>query len=143
MTDHKKKSFSAKHGNGLHPDNQVSAEIKAHVIKNRLSCTAAFSIAKKLNVTPAEVGKTTDLLNYKLVECQLGLFGYPSGKTVEPLESVEAELADAIRAGLENGYLACKSAWSLADHFNISRRSVSDACEALKIKIKPCQLGAF
>ena len=39
--------------------------------------------------------------------------------------------------------LAEKKAWEIAKRFEISKMKVSSVCEQLKIKIKPCQLGAF
>jgi len=39
--------------------------------------------------------------------------------------------------------LSCAVSWEIADALQLTRMAVSEACEALKIKIKPCQLGAF
>ena len=39
--------------------------------------------------------------------------------------------------------LTCHQAWSIASRFKVPKMTVSAACEALEIKIKPCQLGAF
>jgi len=39
--------------------------------------------------------------------------------------------------------LSCAAAWEIAGSLNISRTKVASACEAMGIKIKPCQLGAF
>jgi hypothetical protein len=52
-------------------------------------------------------------------------------------------LAEAIEAALEQGRLPCRAAWALAERFKLRKMAVSGACEALGIKIKPCQLGAF
>ncbi len=53
------------------------------------------------------------------------------------------ELEKEIRSRLSNGRLPCAAAWEIAAERKIPRMKVSSACEALKIKIKPCQLGAF
>ncbi len=143
MTEHQKKAFSSKHGSDIRPDAAVMEEIKSRAKDGQLACAVAFDIAKKLNVTAAVVGRNADLLNFKLFKCQLGLFGYPDGKTVSPLGHVSAELADAIRGAVENGYLPCKNAWEIARRFELPKRTVADACESLKLKIRPCQLGAF
>ena len=39
--------------------------------------------------------------------------------------------------------LSCLSAWEIAEETGSTRMAISSACEKLKIKIKPCQLGAF
>jgi len=39
--------------------------------------------------------------------------------------------------------LPCAAAWDIAAQAGISKMALSAACEALGIKIKPCQLGAF
>lgn len=143
MNEHPKKSFSKKHGTEVHPDDAVIREITSRAKGDQLACAVAFAIADQLRVGPGTVGKNADLLNIKLFKCQLGLFGYPSGKNVAPLSEVPSELAEAVRTGLEGGYLPCKTAWAIASRFDLPKRTVSNACETLKIKIKPCQLGAF
>jgi hypothetical protein len=44
---------------------------------------------------------------------------------------------------LVDGRLPCAEAWRIADERNLKKMDVSSAVEALEIKIKPCQLGAF
>jgi hypothetical protein len=91
-----------------------------------------------------EVGVTIDLLEIRLKRCQLGLFGYGQKKgVVKPAVKVSTELEKAIHGALADGRLPCLAAWKIADGMGIARMDVSSACEALKIKIKPCQLGAF
>jgi Mn-dependent DtxR family transcriptional regulator len=41
---------------------------------NKISCSQAFEIAEKLDVSPAKVGKALDELNIKIKGCQLGCF---------------------------------------------------------------------
>ena len=53
------------------------------------------------------------------------------------------EVAAAIRDALENDRLPCRAAWEIAERFGLRKMAVSGACEALGIKIKPCQMGAF
>jgi hypothetical protein len=91
-----------------------------------------------------KVGETLDLLEIRLKRCQLGLFGFAGKKLiVEPAAEVSPELEKAIRGSLADRRLSCLSAWKIADEMGIARMDVTSACEALKIKIKPCQLGAF
>jgi hypothetical protein len=97
-----------------------------------------------MEVPPAIVGKTIDLMNYKLVKCQLGLFGYkPNKKIVKPQDTLNEELQKAIQTALVNDQLSCERAWQIADRHQVRKMTVSSACEAMGVKIKPCQLGAF
>jgi hypothetical protein len=83
-------------------------------------------------------------MEIELSKCQLGLFGYsPQKMVVKPAETVQADLERAIRRALMNDRLPCAAAWNIAETFGIPKMEVSSACEALKIKVKPCQLGAF
>ncbi|MDP4726170.1 MAG: hypothetical protein NWS07_02655 [Desulfobacterales bacterium] len=137
-------SLSDKHKNDNQPDPAISQEIHVRLRKDALACAVAFDIARKLGCTPAEVGRTADLLHISLVKCQLGLFGYkPQKKIVDSRMPQEPALGDAIRDGLVDDRLPCKTAWRIAAQFGVPKMTVSSACEALGIKIKPCQLGAF
>ena len=136
--------YAAKHGPGVSPDEKIAAAARGKVQEGKLDCTEAERIGAELSVPLAEVGRTLDLLEIRIGGCQLGLFGYaPGGKAVRPAEKVAPELEGAIRAGLADGRLPCKAAWGIAADQKIPRMKVSSACEALEIRIKPCQLGAF
>ena len=136
--------FSDKHGLAASVDDSIKDRVLADAKKDELPCAVAFKIADELETTPAEVGKAVDLLDFRLVKCQLGLFGYkPDKKIVKAKFSEDSELEKAIRAALSDEKLACRDAWVIARQFQIPKMAVSNACEALKIRIKPCQLGAF
>ena len=144
MSQQKAKKFAEKH----EPKAQINETIKAQIISraknNELPCAVAHKIAADLNVSPAEVGKTADLLEMMLVKCQLGLFGYtPHKKIVKPEASEDPDLIKALEDARVGGNLSCANAWEIARRFEISRMKVGSVCEHLKIKIKPCQLGAF
>ena len=144
MSRSTKKSFSEKHGADQKPEAFIQKEILKRIKDNAIACAVVFDIAKLLNVLPNRVGRTADLMNIKLAKCQLGLFGYPSkNKIVEPAADIDPELSDAIRRGLFGDRLPCRNAWEIAARFGVPRMTVSGACEAIGIKIKPCQLGAF
>jgi len=139
-------SFAAKHGREsaavIGP--AVREKLQLEAIAGQLACADAFQLAAELQQSPAEIGKAADLLGIRLVKCQLGLFGYaPEKKMVRPAETVDRALEDAIRAGLQDGRLTCRLAWELAERFQIPKMRVSAACEALSVKVRPCQLGAF
>lgn len=144
MTHYDEGHYAAKHPQGIVPDQKIAEMINAKLVDGKISCAAAHHIAKELQVTPAEVGKTIDLLEIRINKCQLGLFGYgPQKKIVEPATQVSEELREAIEAACNNGSLSCEALWEIAKHFRISRLKASAACETLNIKISSCQLGAF
>lgn len=144
MKHAKGQKFSEKHGSGVKIDPAIKAEIEKKAGAGELACAAAFQIADALGLPPADVGKTLDLLELKINKCQLGLFGYkPDKKAVKPQKPASQQMEDAVRNALVDGKLACRDAWSIARRFNVPKMSVSAVCEALAIKIKPCQLGAF
>jgi hypothetical protein len=112
--------------------------------EGELPCAVAFKLASDLSRPPADIGKAADLLGIRLVKCQLGLFGYsPEKKIVQAAPAADSAMETAIREKLEDGRLACRRAWEIAVAFHIPKMAVSAACEAMQIKIKPCQLGAF
>ncbi len=83
-------------------------------------------------------------MEIEISKCQLGLFGYsPEKMVVKAAEAVQPDLEKAIRSALMNDRLPCAAAWSIAETSGMPKMAVSSACEALKIKVKPCQLGAF
>jgi hypothetical protein len=135
---------AAKHGSG----NAVDPVLRDTLLKKssggQLPCALAFQVAKELGVSPNAVGRAADLLELRIVKCQLGLFGYhPEKKIVKPAVSVGPDLEEAIRAGLVDERLPCTTAWDISRRLGLRKMRVSAACEAMGIKIKPCQLGAF
>ncbi len=144
MTSLKEKDFTKKHPLDAQADKATETEIRNRAKNNELACAVAFKIAKDLEISPAEVGKTTDLINCELIKCQLGLFGYAPGKKKLDLQTTpRQDMTDAISDGLVNGKLACKAAWDIAERYNVPKLTVGSTCETMGIKIKPCQLGAF
>lgn len=144
MSSQKNKKFSEKHGTDVKPDSIIKDKICKYGKKDTLSCAVGFEIAKELKISAGEVGITLDLLNFKLIKCQLGLFGYqPKKKIVKSQDSMDKDLKDAIGNALVNGKLPCKSVWNIASRFDVHKMTVSNICEAMNIKISNCQMGAF
>ena len=144
MTSHDKSDFSKKHPADTTPDSAVLSEIRNRAKDNEIPCAVAFDIAEKTNTSPRDVGIAMDMVNIRLTKCQLGLFGYkPEKKITKVIEDVNQDLADKINRGAVNNRLACKDAWGIASELNVSKMTVSGACESSTIKVKPCQLGAF
>ncbi len=122
----------------------IEREILSRAMDNELSCPDAFEVAWKLQIPARDVGSAADRLNHKIVKCQLGLFGHrPDKKIVKVNDFISKDLEAAIHNRLDNGKILCINAWEIAGALNLSRFSVSCACETLGIKIKECQLGAF
>ncbi len=144
MTRETRGRYSEKHRGEKSVSLAFSTAIRAGLKEEGVPCAHAERVARELDVTLQEVGKAIDLMEIRINRCQLGLFGYrPERKIVEAAPEVPAELEQAIRAALDGGGLSCRKAWEIADRLKLPRMGVSAACEALDIKIRPCQLGAF
>jgi len=136
--------YAAKHPAARMLNEKISAAVQQKAVDGGISCADATAIAEKSGVDMREVGVTIDLLEIRLRQCQLGLFGFDRREGgLRPATEVAPDLEKAIRENLAGGRLSCISAWQIADGRGLSRIAVSSACEKLKIKIKPCQLGAF
>ncbi len=144
MTHLDKGKYFQKHSDKVKVDDSLKQEIMQKAKGNDIPCAAAEEIARRKGIALNNVGTAIDILNINIVECQLGLFGYsPHKKIVKPAKEIAPVLKENILAALKNDRLPCSAAWAIAEKLNIPRMKVSTACEALHIKIKPCQLGAF
>jgi hypothetical protein len=144
MTHEEKGHFRQKHSPDRKLNERVTAAVKGKVKDGAMACAVAFEIAESLGVSPGEVGFTLDSLEVNIVKCQLGLFGYaPVKRIVKPAERVPPDLEKAIRGALVKDRLPCSSSWALAEKRRLKKMEISSACEALGIKIGPCQLGTF
>lgn len=136
--------FRAKHPQGATPDKNIAAHLRGVIREGTVHCAAAFVVAERLGIAPQEVGVTIDLLEAKIDECQLGLFGYgKERKKVTAAQSIPSAMEDAIMNALVDGRLPCRIAWDLARDHTVSRMSIAAACEKLGIRISRCQLGSF
>ena len=144
MSSTENKKFSKKHESNVKPNPLITEKVLEYAVDRKLPCFVAFKIVKELQVAPAEVGRAVDLLDFRLAKCQLGLYGYqPKKRKVKPKMPEDQNLKKAIADAVVDGRVECKKVWEIADLFNIHKMKVSCACEAMKIKIIKCQLGAF
>ena len=144
MSTSENSSFKDKHPQDAVADKTIALEIKNHLHDGKIPCAVAFDIAGRLKASPAKIGQTIDLMDIHLCKCQLGLFGYqPEAKKVIAEKKNLAVVQSLIEDALEDGALPCASAWRIAKDQKLTKMAISNACEALKLKIKPCQLGAF
>lgn len=135
--------FAAKHKE--HRINEVVAEkIKAMANNEGITCSSAHQISKVLSLPPAEIGIQIDLLEFRITECQLGLFGYGNGgKKINPEITISPALGDRLEKAAVDGRLSCLSCWDIASDLKMKRIDMGSSCEKVNIRIKPCQLGSF
>ncbi len=109
-----------------------------------ISCVNAFEIVLDVKVIPDVVGYMVDKLDIRLTKCQLGLFGYkPDKKILKPANDINSDIMILIEKKQKENCISCKNIWEIASLLEISKIDTASLCERLKIKIKPCQLGAF
>ena len=142
MTHEDAGHYAAKHA-GAHVNPAIALRIKKQIKRGCISCTSAHKAARDLQATPREVGITIDLLEARIVQCQLGLFGAAPQRAAAAHASVPAALQQAIATQLGSGRLPCSAAWNIAESFKMPKGVIKDACDSLNIKICSCQLGAF
>jgi hypothetical protein len=136
--------YASKHPEGTVLNESVEAALRERSRDGEISCAAAHRVANDLGQHPETIGTALDLMEIRLTKCQMGLFGYaPDKRIVSKADQWPAELEADIRGALRNGRLPCVDAWALAERHAVSRMAVANVCEALALKIKPCQLGAF
>jgi hypothetical protein len=144
MTRKDEGHFSKKHAPDRKVDPKIADAVKSKAVDDAMSCTVAFEVSANLKLPPDEVGFTMDSLEIRVIQCQLGLFGYkPSKRVVKPSQVVAPSLKEAIQGALVGGRLSCRAAWDIAEKLNLRKLEVSSACETLKVKISSCQLGTF
>lgn len=144
MTQKNAGHYAAKHKPGLKVDEKVTEAIKRKIVKGELACGQASRIAGSMKIDLKIVGTALDLMEVRITKCQLGLFKHEKdGKQVKAAKIIKTDMEDAIRSALVNDRLSCEAAWEIAARFGVPKMRVASLCEALKIKIKPCQLGAF
>ena len=144
MTHDRSEGYAGKHPTSTSIDESLAGALRESVVDGQISCAAAHALAEDLAQQPANIGRTMDLMDIRLIRCQLGLFGYqPEKRIVTKAQEWDEGIEKDIRGALQNGRLPCAQAWSIARRWQMPRRRVANICEALAIKIKPCQLGAF
>ena len=101
-------------------------------------------ISKEFKVDMAEVGKTADLLEIKIKECQLGLFGWGDkpghGKDIRATDSVPVEIKSAVEKAAVNGTVTCAAA--LEDRRSAQRKAKSGLCRLRDLKTQDPTVSA-
>ena len=147
MTHKDAGKYTGKHPPGTTLNEQIAKAIREKSHGGALACGTCEKISKELEVKISEVGITADLLEIKIIKCQLGLFGWGEkpnhGEDIRTADSISPEMKSALEEAAENGVVTCATLWSIADRLGAKRKVVSAACETLKLKIRACQLGTF
>lgn len=136
--------YAAKHPGGK-IDKAIARAIARKEKEGCITCTAAHAIANEQDCSPQVVGLNIDLLEKRICRCQLGLFGYDlkKKKAVKPAAMVAKPLNAAICNAMIDNRITCQATWQVAQNMGLTKLDVSSACEAMKIKVSRCQLGAF
>jgi len=143
MTHSDKGHYANKH-QGKEIDEKISSLIKSKANDNNLDCAAAHRAANELQVSPGEIGVQTDLIEFRITMCQLGLFGYEGGtKKIDPDFDIPSDMEAALDKANVDGKLSCLDCWNIAKDLKAKRIDIASACEKKEIRIRPCQLGAF
>lgn len=143
MTHEDRGHYAGKH-TGITLDRDICEHLEASRKDSTISCAAVHRIAGILDRPPLEVGTQADLMELRLVRCQLGLFGHhPHGKVLEEQFTIQPALDARLEETAVDGRLSCAECWEIAGALKIKRTDVASACEKKGIKIKFCQLGAF
>ncbi len=143
MAHQDKGHYADKHP-GKSIDEPISKKINSLADNGSLTCAAAHRIAKDLDILPSDIGVQIDLMEYRISQCQLGLFGYsPEKKKIDPEIEVSQTLKDALETASIERRISCSQCWEIGDTLKIKRLDMGSACEKMGTRIKPCQLGAF
>jgi hypothetical protein len=127
---------------------EIKAKIESSLVNGQLPCTVAHVIAYELDMKPLQVGQTANEVEVAISLCQLGCFGYGpkaegKSKILRPAAKEDEDLMERLRSVAVEGSMSCLKLWQIAAEFGLERLAVSNAAEALGIKIRPCQLGCF
>ena len=140
------KHYAEKHaGNAeIVMDEKLKAHLMEKAGEKTIKCTEALLTAAEMGKTPQDVGVHLDLLEIRILECQLGLFGFsPVKRIVKRAGSIDPAIRQLIEGEMKNGCISCEFLLKIAEQNNILPVDVAGMCEALEVQIKPCQLGAF
>jgi len=144
MTHEDAGHYASKHPKGTEADPKIVEQVRQKLSDNHITCAAAHAVAAELSVPPSQVGMTIDLLEARIIKCQMGLFGYsPQKCIVKPAENISSELKSAIETKQIDNRISCRQCWEIASQQGRQKLEVASACQALEMKVKPCQLGAF
>ena len=123
-------------------------QLRAAAKEDQLPCSLLHNLAREWGVMPEALGSAAREAGIRIIRCQMGLFGFgpkgtPSYRVVQPAEDIPEAISLEAQAALVNGRLPCRAAWELGRRHGLPYRQIGNVLEALKIRVKPCQLGHF
>lgn len=135
--------YSAKHKD-VEINETIAEKLRSAADSANITCAFAHKLGQSLETSPSDIGVQIDLLEYRITECQLGLFGYTNGKKRLDAEiEIGTDLSGQLDKSNQEGEISCSECWNIAKRLKINRLDIGSACEKKNIRIKPCQLGAF
>ena len=83
MTHLDRGHYSKKHSHERKVDPGIASAIEDKASDKKITCAAAFKIVGNNGTKADEVGFTIDMLEIRIIRCQMGIFGYePEKKAV-------------------------------------------------------------
>ncbi|MCK5098905.1 MAG: hypothetical protein KAR45_12435 [Desulfobacteraceae bacterium] len=141
---HEDAGHYAKKHQDVEIDKDIEEKLKKDSEKGNISCPVVHSIAHTLSTTPDKIGIQADLLEMRILHCQIGLFGWdPLGKLIDKNVDISEALEQELKNTVDNNRITCLGCWDIAKKLKIKKLDVASACEKKGIKIKKCQIGAF
>ena len=107
-----------------------------------IRCKDLLSAAGSAGITGEEARKHADNGNIKIMQCQLGLFGWEEDTDTTPAE-ITGDIKDCLHSAAADMTITCPALWKCASSCGVSRREIGAAADALGYKIRGCQLGIF
>ena len=115
MSKEHQEGYAGKHPESAHLEEKVASALNKAVENGRITCAAAHGVAKDLGGCRIDKEMALDLMEDRLLRCQLGLFGYtPEKRIVTKPNQWDAQLEKDIREALKEGRLPCADAWAIA-----------------------------
>ncbi|MEJ5168567.1 MAG: ModE family transcriptional regulator [Arcobacteraceae bacterium] len=102
----------------------------------KLPCIKAFAVAKKLGISPCEIGALTKELGIKVSDCELGVFG-----DLEFLDKNEKIYEKISILANESKQIECKVLWDEAKKSSL--KIVGSTVKNSDLEVVYCQLGCF
>ena len=141
---HEDAGHYAKKHQDVEIDKDIEEKLKKNSEKGNISCPIVHSIANKLSTTPDTIGIQADLLEMRILHCQIGLFGWePLGKLIDKSIDISEALEQELEKTIVDNRITCLGCWDIAKKLKIKKLDVASACEKKGFKIKKCQIGAF
>jgi molybdate transport system regulatory protein len=118
--------------------------VKASIKDGYLSCPVAWGIANKLNISKISVGAVADKLGTRITNCQLGCFKVDKTPFDNSSDSnISVEIINLLKELQETDQLTCDKAIELARRHNLEPMVLANQINAMRFKIRNCQLGCF